>query len=73
MNDGVNVYDGGNLRPASFLPFVEPNLFPVMTEASVYYNLATYPQAENNPSSGNVLRVCVYPRVALWNLSLIHI
>lgn len=67
MNDGVNVYDGGNLRPASFLPFVEPNLFPVMTEASVYYNLATYPQSENNPSSGNVLRVCVYPRVALWN------
>ena len=66
MNDGVNVYDGGNLRPASFLPFVEPNLFPVMTEASVYYNLATYPESAG-PGAGNVLRVCIYPRVALWN------
>lgn len=67
MNDGVNVYDGGNLRPASFLPFVQPNLFPVMTEGSVYYNLATYSQTANNPSSPQVLRICYYPRVALWN------
>ncbi|MEE2734446.1 MAG: hypothetical protein VYC57_03720, partial [Verrucomicrobiota bacterium] len=67
MNDGVNVYDGGNLRPASFLPFVQPNLFPVMTEGSVYYNLATYAQTANNPSSPQVLRICYYPRVSLWN------
>ena len=67
MNDGVNVYDGGNLRPASFLPFIRPNLFPIMTEGAVYYNLATYPQNERDRNSQHTLRVCIYPRVSLWN------
>ena len=67
MNDGVNVYDGGNLRPASFLPFATPNLFPVMVEGSLYYNMASYPDSPGQPNSQHTLRICYYPRIALWN------
>jgi hypothetical protein len=67
MNDGVNVYDGGNLRPASFLPFDKPNMFPVMVEGSIYYNLASYPDTPGAPNTQYNLRICYYPRIALWN------
>lgn len=67
MNDGVNVYDGGMLQPAGFLPFIQPNMFPVMVEGSVYYNLASYPDSPDNASSQHNLRICYYPRIALWN------
>ena len=66
MHDNVNVYDKANLNPASFLPLDQPNLGPVMVEGSIYYNLATF---SDGSSSGSpwVLRLCMYPRIALWN------
>ena len=67
MNDGVNVYDGSNLRPAGFLPHDEPNISPALVEGSIYYNLATYPDRPGSTTAKYVLRVCLYPRVALWN------
>lgn len=67
MNDGVNVYDGANTRPASFLPLDRTNLYPVMVEGSLFYNLASYPEEPREPDSEHVLRICYYPRVALWN------
>ena len=67
MNDGTNVYDGANLVPARFLPHDEPNITPVMVEGSIYYNLATYPDPAGTRPSQHILRICIYPRVALWN------
>ncbi|MBN8456887.1 MAG: hypothetical protein J0M04_03510 [Verrucomicrobia bacterium] len=67
MNDGTNVYDGANLLPVRFLPHDEPNIAPVMVEGSIYYNLATYPDQAGSTTSQNNLRICIYPRVALWN------
>ncbi len=66
MNDGVNVYDNANKAPASFLPVDQPNMSPVLVEGAMYYNLATYPQ-NNGTTTEWVLRLCMYPRVALWN------
>lgn len=66
LNDGVNVYDKANMSPASFLPFEQPNLSPVLAEGSIYYNLATYAEGSGTESQW-VLRLCMYPRVALWN------
>ncbi|NIP93663.1 MAG: hypothetical protein GWO24_09475, partial [Akkermansiaceae bacterium] len=67
MNDGVNVYDGAFLRPAGFLPHDEINISPVLVEGSMMYNLATFPQTPNNPRAQSVLRICMYPRIVLWN------
>lgn len=66
MLDGVNVYDASNLRPTALTP-ERPNLAPVMVEGSLYYNLATYPANPGNPASRYALRLCLYPRIALWN------
>jgi hypothetical protein len=66
MNDGVNVYDRANMAPASFLPLDQPNLSPVLVESSIFYNLATYPES-GAAGSAWVLRLCLYPRVVLWN------
>lgn len=66
LNDGVNVYDNANMAPSSFLILDQPNLSPVMVEGAIYYNLATYPRSNGNATEW-VLRLCMYPRVALWN------
>ena len=66
MNDSVNVYDKANMTPASFLPVDQPNLSPVLVEGSIYYNLATFAEGAGSGSQW-VLRICMYPRVALWN------
>lgn len=66
MNDGVNVYDNANKAPASFLPVENPNLNPVLVEGAIYYNLATFPQSTGATTEW-VLRLCLYPRVTLWN------
>lgn len=66
LNDGVNVYDKANMSPASFLSPDQPNLTPVMVEGSIYYNLGTYPEGSGSGTQW-VLRLCLYPRVALWN------
>ena len=34
-----------------------------MTEGSIYYNLATYQERRGEYR----LRICLYPRIALWN------
>jgi hypothetical protein len=67
MNNGINVYDGANLRPASPFLLDTPNMFPVMVEGSLYYNLASYPDRPGTPNSQRTLRICYYPRIALWN------
>ncbi len=66
MRDGANVYDNANRAPASFLPMDQPNLGPVLVEGAIYYNLATFPDVVGTTSQW-VLRLCMYPRVALWN------
>lgn len=71
MNNNTNVYDHANENPAGFLPYDEPNLSPIMVEGSLYYNLASFPDP-TAPSNQGVpsrygLRICLYPRVALWN------
>lgn len=66
MNDRINVYDKANMNPASFLPYEQPNLTPVLVESSIYYNLATFPERSGNTTRW-VLRLCLYPRVVLWN------
>lgn len=66
MNTGSNVYDGANRAPASFLAPDQPNLAPVMVEGAIYYNMATYASTAGSTSEW-VLRMCMYPRVALWN------
>lgn len=73
FNDAADVYDGANMSPARFLPLDEPNLSPVMTEGSIYYNLATYPSQAGSATSTHNLRVCLYPRVALWNPYNVHL
>ncbi|MCF7734647.1 MAG: hypothetical protein K9N23_23390, partial [Akkermansiaceae bacterium] len=67
MYDNANVYDEANLEPARLVPLDKSNLAPVMVEASIYYNLATFPDARGSGTSQYNLRVCLYPRVALWN------
>jgi hypothetical protein len=67
MNNNVNVYDHANENPAGFLPHDESNLSPVMTEGSIYYNLASYPDTAGSRGSEHNLRICLYPRIALWN------
>lgn len=74
-NGGRNVYDGENRKPADPRNLTEIKMTPVVVEAATYYNLATYSidgQAGNNNPGGDdgpkqVLRLCLYPRVGLWN------
>lgn len=67
MNDGVNVYDGGNLRPAGFTPMEKINLAPVMVEGSMFYNMAAYPDRPGATGGNFTMRICTYPRIVLWN------
>jgi hypothetical protein len=66
MNTGSNVYDNANRAPSSFLPVDQPNLSPVLVEGAIYYNLATFPAVAGS-SNEWVVRLCMYPRIALWN------
>ena len=67
MNQGGNVYDNANKSPAGFLPLDTTNLSPVMVEGSIFYNLASFPDTPGSSRSKHNLRICLYPRVALWN------
>jgi hypothetical protein len=71
-----NIYDGQNRQPVDPRNLSQIKMTPIVTEACVYYNFATYPLRDpgqnNNPGNGeqppnDVLRLCLYPRVGLWN------
>jgi len=63
---GSNAFGGENKRPADPRNLTEVKITPVISEACVYYNLATYP-VETGEGKKHALRVCLYPRVGLWN------
>ena len=65
-NGGANVYDGENRKPADPRNLTEIKMTPVVVEAATYYNLATYPEGSGSTQM-HVLRLCLYPRVGLWN------
>jgi len=65
-NTGSNVYDGENLSPADPRNLADVKITPVIVEACVYYNLATYPVGTGEEQQ-HALRLCLYPRVGLWN------
>jgi len=65
-NGGANIYDGENLRPADPRNLTDIKITPVIVEAATYYNLATYPTGSGSTQQ-NVLRLCIYPRIGLWN------
>ncbi len=65
-NLNSNVYDGEVLRPADPRNLTDVKMTPVITEACIYYNLATYPIGTGS-TQRHVLRQCIYPRVGLWN------
>lgn len=65
-NTGSNVYDGENLNPSDPRNLSDVKITPVVVEACVYYNLATYPRGTGSEQE-HVLRLCLYPRVGLWN------
>lgn len=73
-NGQGNIFDLQNLRPADPRNLSQIKMTPVVTEACIYYNLATYPLRDPNQNPGggqqqpnDVLRLCLYPRVGLWN------
>jgi hypothetical protein len=61
-----NVYDFENETPADPRNLTDVKITPVITEACVYYNLATYPRGTGSTQE-HVLRLCLYPRIGLWN------
>ncbi len=61
-----NVYDGENQNPSDPRNLTDVKLTPIVTEACIYYNLATYPIGSGS-STEYVLRQCIYPRIGLWN------
>ncbi len=61
-----NVYDKTNLNTVQFVPFGQPNITPLLTEANIYYNMAAYKDGTASDAKYK-LRMCMYPRVALWN------
>ena len=65
-NDPINVYDMTNYKTVQMVPFGQPNITPLLTEANVYYNLATYP-VKSETEEKYAMRMCLYPRVSLWN------
>ncbi|MDA7880712.1 hypothetical protein N9A94_00220 [Akkermansiaceae bacterium] len=65
-NDPQNVYDMTNYNTVQFVPFGQPNITPLLTEANVYYNLSTYP-VDSGGTQKHAMRMCLYPRVSLWN------
>ena len=76
MNQRDNVYDNANKSPAGILPLDTTNLSPVMVEGSIFYNLASFPDPTDptdptdppgSTGTEHNLRICLYPRVALWN------
>ena len=73
IESGTDIFDKANKKPAAFYPYrrrgAMPTMKPVMVEGSIYYHLATYPDTTGSNSSSRrwFLRICLYPRVALWN------
>ena len=65
-NGGANVYDGENRKPADPRNLTDIKMTPVVVEAATYYNLATYPEGSGSTQK-HTLRLCLYPRVGLWN------
>ncbi len=65
-NVRTNVYDGENLTPADPRNLSDVKITPVITEACIYYNLATYPVG-TGATQEHILRQCIYPRIGLWN------
>jgi len=65
-NDPKNVYDMTNYKTVQMVPFGQPNITPLLTEANVYYNLVTYPVG-SGATQKHAMRMCLYPRVSLWN------
>lgn len=65
-NGGLNIYDGQNQNPSDPRNLTDVKLTPVISEACVYYNLATYPVGTGSTQE-HALRLCLYPRVGLWN------
>ena len=61
-----NVYDLTNLNTVQFVPFGQPNITPLLTEANLYYNMASFREGSGTTAKYK-LRMCLYPRVALWN------
>ena len=61
-----NVYDKTNWNTVQFVPFGQPNITPLLTEANVYYNMVAYKNGTDTEAKYR-LRMCLYPRVALWN------
>lgn len=62
----TNVYDDENRKPADPRNLTDIKMTPVVVEAATYYNLATYPQGTGEKQQ-HVLRLCLYPRIGLWN------
>jgi type II secretory pathway pseudopilin PulG len=65
-NGGRNAFDGENLLPGDPRNLTKVKMTPVISEACVYYNLATYPIGTGEKQK-HALRLCLYPRVGLWN------
>ena len=68
QNRGLNsnVFDGEMRRPADPRNLSDVKIAPVVTEACIYYNLASYPVGTGSEQEF-ALRQCIYPRVGLWN------
>lgn len=65
-NGNQNIYDQQNLNPSDPRNLTDVKLTPVIAEACVYYNLATYPVG-TGATQEHALRLCLYPRIGLWN------
>lgn len=60
------IFDGENLQPIDPRWLSDFKITPVVAEAATYYNLATYPIGVGSAQRW-ALRVCIYPRISLWN------
>ena len=61
-------YDGTNRRPVSIREIDEFSAVPVVAESSLYYGIVSPSRALGSSGrSLHGLRLCLYPRVALWN------
>ncbi|MCX6873556.1 MAG: hypothetical protein NTW21_07075 [Verrucomicrobia bacterium] len=60
-----------NLTPASIAATDTPNIFPILVEGSLFYNmswhLATPRPGQTTPAHPYQVRLHVYPRFVLWN------
>jgi len=65
-NGGENAFDGENRLPADPRNLTKVKMTPVISEACLSYNLATYPIGTEEERK-HALRLCLYPRIGLWN------